>query len=261
MSDKVTAPRLRAMKERSEKIVCVTAYDAGFGRMADEAGVDVVLVGDSLGNVLLGYDTTLPVTLDQVAHHVAATRRGVSRALLVGDLPFGSYQSSVGQCVDSAVALMKAGAEAVKLEGPYYAEVAALAKAGIPVMGHLGMTPQSVNQFGGFKVQGRGSDGQLLRERARMLQEAGCFAIVLELAPGELATEVSRELAIPTIGIGAGPGCDGEIQVLHDVLGLSPGRLKHARPFVDGRGLLLSGLKDYVAAVRGGEFPGADNTF
>lgn len=261
MSDKVTAPRLRAMKERSEKIVCVTAYDVGFGRLADEAGVDLVLVGDSLGNVLLGYDTTLPVTLDQVAHHVAATRRGVSRAFLVGDLPFGSYQSSVEQCVNSSVALMKAGADGVKLEGPYYEEVAALVKAGIPVIGHLGMTPQSVNQFGGFRVQGRGEQGTALREQARMLQEAGCFAIVLELVPGTLASEISGELVVPTIGIGAGPGCDGEIQVLHDVLGLSPGRLKHARPFVDGHALFLSGLKDYVAAVRGGEFPGADNTF
>jgi 3-methyl-2-oxobutanoate hydroxymethyltransferase len=249
------------MKQRSEKIVCVTAYDAYFGRLMDEAGVDVVLVGDSLGNVLLGYDTTVPVTLEQMIHHVKAVRRGVSRSMLVADMPFGSYQSSVSQCVDSAVALMKAGAEAVKLEGEYYEEIVALTKAGIPVMGHLGMTPQSVNKFGGFKVQGKGVEGRSVIEAAKGLEEAGAFAMVLELIPGNLASDVTAEVGIPTIGIGAGPCCDGQIQVMHDILGLSNAEFKHARRFVQGENLLLDGLRRYTESVRSKSFPSEENTF
>lgn len=258
---KITAPRIVAMKPRSERIVCATAYDAWFGRLMDEAGVDLVLVGDSLGNVVLGYETTLPVTLEQLVHHTAATRRGISRAMLVADLPFGSYQASVGQAVDSAVALMRAGAEGVKLEGLYEDEVMAIVKAGIPVMGHLGMTPQSVNLFGGFKVQGTGAAGQGLLDAAKRLEDAGAFAIVLELIPADLASKVTAAVAIPTIGIGAGAGCDGQIQVMHDILGFGDTEFKHAKKFVDGKALLLDGLRQYTAAVRSGSFPTEENSF
>ncbi|HVT11340.1 MAG TPA: 3-methyl-2-oxobutanoate hydroxymethyltransferase [Fimbriimonadaceae bacterium] len=261
MPDKVTAPKLKAMKQRSEKIVCVTAYDAYFGRLMDEAGVDLVLVGDSLGNVLLGYETTVPVSLAAMIHHTAAVRPGVHRAMLVADMPFGSYQSSVAQCVDSAVALMKAGAEGVKLEGEYCDEIAALVKAGIPVLGHLGMTPQSVNVFGGPKVQGKGVAGKALIEAAKRLEEAGAFGIVLELIPGDLASDITAEIGIPTIGIGAGRCCDGQIQVMHDILGMSNTHFKHARRFVEGEELLLRGIRDYAAAVRSKDFPGDENTF
>lgn len=249
------------MKQRSEKIVCVTAYDAYFGRLVDEAGVDVVLVGDSLGNVLLGYETTVPVTLEAMVHHTAATRPGVTRAMLLADMPFGSYQSSIGQCVDSAVALMKAGAEGVKLEGAYYDEVAALVKAGIPVMGHLGMTPQSVNVFGGHKVQGKGTAGAGLIEAAKNLERAGAFSMVLELIPGGLASDITAEVTIPTIGIGAGPCCDGQIQVMHDILGLSNQSFKHAKRFVEGESMFLEGLKAYTASVRTRSFPTEENSF
>jgi 3-methyl-2-oxobutanoate hydroxymethyltransferase len=261
MPEKVTAPKLKAMKQRSEKIVCVTAYDAYFGRLMDEAGVDLVLVGDSLGNVLLGYETTVPVTLAQMAYHTAAVRRGVKRALLVTDMPFGSYQSSIAQCVDSAVMLMKEGAEAVKLEGDYYDEIAALTKAGIPAMGHLGMTPQSVNKFGGFKVQGKGAAGREVIDSAKRLEDAGAFSIVLELIPGDLASDVTAEIGIPTIGIGAGPCCDGQIQVMHDLLGLSSERFKHAKRFVEGELIFSEGLKKYKDSVRGKTFPSEENTF
>ncbi|MFI5385371.1 MAG: 3-methyl-2-oxobutanoate hydroxymethyltransferase [Fimbriimonadales bacterium] len=261
MSEKVTAPKVKAMKQRSEKIVCATAYDAYFGRLMDEAGVDVVLVGDSLGNVLLGYETTLPVTLEQMVHHTAATRQGVRRAMFLADMPFGSYQSSIAQCVDSAVALMKAGAEGVKLEGEYCDEIGALFRAGIPVMGHLGMTPQSVNKFGGPKVQGKGAQGNTIIEAAKRLEDAGAFSIVLELIPGDLAADVTAAVGIPTIGIGAGPCCDGQIQVMHDILGLSSQDFKHARRFVEGERILLEGLKQYTVAVRGKSFPAEENTF
>jgi len=261
MPVKVTVPQLRSMKLRSEKIVCVTAYDAYFGRLTDEAGVDLVLVGDSLGNVLLGYETTIPVSLETMIHHTAATRRGVKRAMLVADMPFGSYQSSISQCVDSAVALMKAGAEGVKLEGEFFDEVAALVKAGIPVMGHLGMTPQSVNKFGGHKVQGKGAAGRNVVEAAKRLEEAGVFSIVLELVPAELASDVTAEVGIPTIGIGAGQCCDGQVQVMHDLLGLSNQQFKHAKRFLDGERLMLEGLKEYAASVRNVSFPAKEHSF
>jgi len=261
MPDKVNAPKLIAMKQRSEPIVCVTAYDAYFGRLMDEAGVDLVLVGDSLGNVLLGYETTIPVGLEVMVHHTAATRRGVKRAMLVADMPFGSYQSAVAQCVDSATALMKVGAEGVKLEGEYFDEIAALVKAGIPVMGHLGMTPQSVNKFGGPRVQGKGSAGKGLIEAAKKLEDAGACSMVLELIPADLASEITMAVGIPTIGIGAGPCCDGQIQVMHDVLGLGNQEFKHAKRFVEGEIMCLDGIKQYTAAVRGKTFPSSEHSF
>ncbi len=261
MSEKVTARGIVAKKARGERIVCITAYDSAFGRLADEAGVDVILVGDSVGNVMLGYESTLRVTLDQMVHHTKATRAGVKRALLVADLPFGSYQSSVAQAVDSAVELVQAGAEAVKLEGSYSEAIMAIRRAGIPVMGHVGMTPQSLNEFGGFRVQGRGDQADAVKQEAMKVDEAGAFAIVLELMPRGLAGQITAMVRAATIGIGAGIQCDGEIQVLHDVLGLSDSNLKHAKVYVSGANLVKNALTEYAAEVRAGSFPTEDHSF
>jgi 3-methyl-2-oxobutanoate hydroxymethyltransferase len=261
MPKKVTAPAIREMKSRGERIVCVTAYDAYFGRLADESGADLVLVGDSLGNVVLGYATTVPVTLEDMIHHTKAASRGVKRALLVADLPFGSYQASVEQAVNSSVALMKAGAEAVKLEGSYTEAIQAISKAGIPVMGHLGLTPQSVHKFGGFKLQGKGSAGSSIVADAGAIAGAGVFSMVLEVIPAELAAEITAAVDVPTIGIGAGPGCDGQIQVFHDILGLSSETFRHAKQFVDAQELISRGLKGYADEVRAGTFPAAEHSF
>lgn len=259
MSEKRTAPSIRAMKGQS-RIVCLTAYDVMSAEMADSAGVDVVLVGDSLGNVIQGQDTTIPVTLEDVGYHVRAVRRGLRYALLAADLPFGSYQSSVSQAVDSAVYLMKQGAEAVKLEGDYPEAVQAMVKAGIPVMGHVGFTPQSVHGFGGFKVQGR-DGGDSILSAAKRLDSAGVFGIVLELMPSELSRTVTEALDCPTVGIGAGPHCDGEIQVWHDVLGLSAKNFKHSKKYVDGRQAFIEGLSCYCDEVRKHQFPSEENSF
>lgn len=259
MSDKVTAPRIRAMKGR-ERIVSITAYDAPMAKLADESGVDFILVGDSVGDVILGYSTTLPVTLEEMLHHVRAVRRGVSRALLVADLPFGTYQPSVEIAMESAVAMMKAGAEAVKVEGASDC-IGPMVRAGIPVMAHVGLTPQSVFAFGGHKVQGKGEDADAVLAAAQNVQEQGAFAVVLELVPAALAARITKCLDIPTIGIGAGIQCDGQIQVMNDVLGLSEKTFKHAKAFVDSRGLAKKGLADYVAEVRAGSFPEERNSF
>jgi len=249
------------MRARGERIVCVTAYDATFGAMADEAGVDVILVGDSLGNVVLGYETTIPVSLEAMLHHTRACRNGVSRGLLVADLPFGTYNVSTQQAMESAIALMKAGADAVKLEGDYPEAIAEMVRAGIPVMGHLGLTPQSIKRFGGFRVQGKGDDGEHVLAQARALEEAGVFAIVLELIPAGLSVAITAAIEAPTIGIGAGPGCSGQIQVLHDVLGFSPRSLRHAKSYVSGRELLVEALKQYGAEVRDSAFPDQEHSF
>ena len=260
MSDKLTAPKIRAMREKGQRIVCLTAYDAAFGAMADQAGVDLVLVGDSVGNVMLGYPSTVPVTLDEMLHHTRATSRGVRRALLIADLPFGTYQASVEQAVTSAVALMKAGAEGVKLEGAYAEQISAIERAGIPVMGHIGFTPQSVHRFGGHRVQGK-KDGDALIEEAKAIEAAGAFAIVVELVPAELAKRVTEALTIPTIGIGAGVGCSGQVQVLHDALGLTTQNYRHAHAYVDGYRCMVGGIERYVQEVRDGDFPREENSF
>jgi 3-methyl-2-oxobutanoate hydroxymethyltransferase len=246
------------MKAAGEKIACVTAYDVNSAEIAEAAGVDLVLVGDSVGNVLLGYESTVPVELWEMQHHVRAVARVCRRPLLVGDLPFGSYHEGPEQAVRSSVALMKAGAEAVKLEGDYTAEVQAIVRAGIPCMGHLGFTPQSVHAFGGHRVQGKGEAGDKVLDQARRLQDSGVFAIVLELVPEELATRITQELQVPTVGIGAGPGCDGQIQVYHDVLGLSGQRFRHAKRYVEGRSTFEKGLSEYVQDVKNDKFrPGS----
>ncbi|MGE0001406.1 MAG: 3-methyl-2-oxobutanoate hydroxymethyltransferase [Fimbriimonadaceae bacterium] len=260
MSVKVTVRTIAKKHADGERLVCVTAYDVLSGSLAEAAGVDVVLVGDSLGNVILGHETTHGVELEDVVYHTHAVANGVKTALLVADMPFGSYQSSVPSAVDAAVELVRAGAEAVKLEGTYTDEIAAIVRAGIPVMGHVGMTPQSVLAFGGHVVQGRGNDGDTILAAARRIYEAGAFAIVLELVPAVLAARITKELSIPTIGIGAGPECSGEIQVFHDVLGLSETVYRHTRAFVAGRGLLEAGLREYVQSVRDRKFPAEENS-
>ncbi|MBX3097558.1 MAG: 3-methyl-2-oxobutanoate hydroxymethyltransferase [Fimbriimonadaceae bacterium] len=250
MASRMTAPRIRAMKEEKTPIVCVTAYDALGGRLAESANVDLVLVGDSLGNVIMGQATTLGVTLPVMQHHVRCVATSCKTPLLVADMPFGSYGGQPGIAFDNAVELMRSGAQAVKLEGWYITEIGMMVRAGIPTMGHVGFTPQSVHVFGGHRVQGKGDDGDAIVDQAKAIQDAGAFAIVLELMPPELAQRITKELTIPTIGIGAGPHCDGQIQVFHDVLGLTPHHFKHAERYIEGESLFESALKQYCQAVR-----------
>jgi 3-methyl-2-oxobutanoate hydroxymethyltransferase len=255
------------MKRRGEKVVCLTAYDYLFAKLVDEAGVDVVLVGDSLGQVVLGYDSTLPVTLDEMIHHARAVRRGVQHALLVIDLPFLTFQVSPEETLRNAGRVLKeTGAEAVKLEGgdeEAGRHVRALVRAGIPVMGHIGLTPQSVHALGGYRVQGRDQENaDRMRQEALRLEDAGCFSIVLELIPNSLSADISRSLPIPTIGIGAGAAADRQVLVLYDMLGLNDAfRPRFLKQFAQVADEVRSGLSDYVSAVRGGTYPDADHSF
>jgi len=236
----------------------VTAYDFPSARLADDAGVDVVLVGDSLAMTMLGHESTLAVTMDEMLVFTRAVRRGLRRALLVADMPFGSYQASDAAGVENAVRFIKeSGAEAVKLEGARVSLVERLVEAEIPVMGHLGLTPQAVNRMGGYKVQAKTHEAiARLREEAQRLARAGCFAIVLEGIPREVAGELTAELDVPTIGIGAGPGCDGQILVWHDLLGLGQSApAKFVRHYLRGGELMGAALEHYVADVRAGVFP------
>ena len=264
-TDKVYTGTLWAMKARGERICALTAYDYPTARILDEAGVDVVLVGDSLGNVVLGHETTLSVTREDMVRHTEAVARGVKRALVVADMPFLSYQPSADEAVRNAGRLLQSGAQAVKLEGGrhYAATVERMVAAGIPVMGHLGYTPQSVHVFGSHVIQGRTEEEVSdLAENVRALQEAGCFSIVLECIPAGLAAGITRELRIPTIGIGAGPDCDGQVLVLHDMLGLTFGpKLKHARVYADVREQISRAVSSYVADVREGGFPRPEESF
>lgn len=262
-----TVRRFLEMKERGEKIVALTAYDVVFARILEEAGVDIILVGDSLGQVVLGYDSTLPVTLDEMIHHASAVRRGAPGSFVVLDMPFLTFQISREEAVRNAGRVLKeTGVQAVKLEGgdPRIIEtVEALVATGIPVMGHLGLTPQSVHALGGYRVQGRDQAAaeRLVRE-ARALEEAGAFAIVLELLPMELATDVSRGLTIPTIGIGAGAGCDGQVLVLYDALGLNPGfRPRFLKRFASLHEAALEGVRTYSREVREGAYPDEEHSF
>jgi 3-methyl-2-oxobutanoate hydroxymethyltransferase len=262
---KITVPELlqrksSAANSATKKITCLTAYDYPTARIVDEAGVDVVLVGDSLAMVMLGYDSTLPLTIEESLHHTKAARRGVHRALLVADMPYGTYHGDIHESVKNGMRFVKeAGAEAVKIEGGERRMelIARLTEAEIPVMGHVGLTPQSVNAMGGYRVQGKtpGTADQLLRD-ARAVEAAGAFAIVLEGIPRELAAEITREVRIPTIGIGAGPDCDGQILVLHDLLGLTfnePPRF--ARRYANLGETISQAVKEYCADVTEGTFP------
>lgn len=261
MADRVTAPMFRSMKTDGRRIVVVTAYDACTASLAEAAGVDAILVGDSVGNVALGMPTTLQMSLEAMVHHTAAAARGATRCLIIADMPFGSYQASDAHAVESAVALIKAGAEAVKVEGAYDDRVRAILRAGIPVMGHLGLTPQSIHAFGGHKVQGKGESADAIRRAAKALDDAGVFGMVLELVPGQLALEITQQVSCPTIGIGAGKGCDGQVQVFHDVVGLTRRIYKHAHAYCQGWEVFQGALEEYASSVRTGDFPGPENTF
>jgi 3-methyl-2-oxobutanoate hydroxymethyltransferase len=261
MSDKVTAPSLKRMRDAGEKIVCLTAYDFPSALIADEAGVDVILVGDSLGNVIQGHETTIPVELEDICYHVRCVRRGCKRAMLVADLPFGSYNISTEQAIESSIELMKSGADAVKLEGDYADAIKGIVKAGIPVMGHVGFTPQSIHNFGGARVQGRGKDAETILSNAQSVESAGAFGIVLELIPADLAKHITDGLGILTIGIGAGQQCSGEIQVWHDILGLTTKQHKHTKFYMNSREEMLKAVNAYTRDVRSGSFPGPENSF
>jgi len=265
---KVTVPDLRARKANAsgEKIAMVTAYDFTMARLVDEAGVDMVLVGDSLGMVVQGLTTTIPVTLEEMAYHCRAVARGLARAHLVGDLPFMSYQVSPAQAVESAGKLMKEGAcESIKLEGGQEVaeHVHRIVRAGVPVVGHVGLTPQSVHALGGFKVQGRGASGaEKVMADALALEQAGAFAIVLEAIPPDVAAEVTAMLSVPTIGIGAGAACDGQVLVCTDLLGLARGHQpKFAKRFAELGDAAVDAVSQYVNEVRAGTFPAATHAY
>lgn len=262
MPQTATIRTVQQMKEDGRKIVAITAYDYSMALWIDQAGVDIVLVGDSLGSTMLGYESTIPVEMSDMIRAVQAVRRAIKGALLIADMPFGSYGADVWESVQNATAMMKAGADGVKVEGAAcIAAIQAMVDIGIPVMGHLGFTPQSVHRLGGHKVQGRGEDGQRLLRSAQALQDAGCFSIVLELVPSQLANEASKALAIPTIGIGAGPDCDGQIQVVHDIVGLTPTQYKHARRFAELGEALKNAVQEYAEEARNGTFPSEDESF
>ncbi|GHB25997.1 3-methyl-2-oxobutanoate hydroxymethyltransferase [Streptomyces xanthochromogenes] len=262
---RITVHDIAAAKARGEKWPMLTAYDAMTASVFDEAGIPVLLVGDSMGNCHLGYETTVPVTLDEITMLSAAVVRGTSRALVVADLPFGSYQEGPVQALRTAMRLVKdAGVGAVKLEGGErsHEQIRLLVDSGIPVMGHIGLTPQSVNTLG-YRVQGRGDEAahQLLRD-AKAVQDAGAFAIVLELIPGELATEVTRSLHIPTVGIGAGVDCDAQVLVYTDMVGLTPGRTpRFTKQYMNLRESLGNAAKAFAGEVVGGSFPAEEHTF
>jgi 3-methyl-2-oxobutanoate hydroxymethyltransferase len=265
-TQKVTIQTLRQMKERGEKIAMLTAYDATFARLLDDAGTDVLLVGDSLGMVVQGHATTLPVTLDEIAYHCRAVVRGAKRAHVVGDMPFMSYQASHEQGVTNAGKLMKdGGCHSVKLEGgAVHAElVHRLVTAGIPVMGHIGLTPQSYHQLGGFKVQGRDIGGrERLLSDARTLEEAGAYSIVLEAIPADIAREITASVSIPTIGIGAGTGCDGQVLVSYDALGMDESfKPRFVRRYETLGARIKESIAHYVADVRAGAFPSDAESF
>ena len=262
---RITLTELGALRAKGEKLVMLTCYDASFAALCDEAGVELLLVGDSLGMVVQGHDTTLPVTMDDVAYHTACVARGSKRGLVIADMPFGSYQASKEQALVNAARLMAAGAQMVKLEGgrPMLETVRFLVERGIPVCGHVGLTPQAVHQLGGFRVQGKTADAaRVLLEDAKGLQDAGAAMLVLEAIPSALAAQTTQALAIPTIGIGAGAACSGQVLVLHDMLDLYPGRkAKFVRNFMAGADGVRSALRRYVEAVKSGEFPGPEHSF
>ncbi|PCJ93734.1 MAG: 3-methyl-2-oxobutanoate hydroxymethyltransferase [Porticoccaceae bacterium] len=259
----VTINTLNALKEKGTKFPVITAYDASFSRLVEHAGIEVVLVGDSLGNVIQGHSSTVPVSMDDMIYHVQAVCRGNNKSLIIADLPFMAYATEE-QTMENAALLMQAGAHMVKLEGGAWLEesVLMLSERGIPVCGHLGLTPQSVNKFGGYKVQGRTSEAaeQMIQD-ALLLEQAGIDILVLECVPTPLASKIARELDIPVIGIGAGPDTDAQVLVIYDILGLSPHQPKFAKNFLQDTGNIESALKTYADEVRSGAFPTTEHGF
>jgi 3-methyl-2-oxobutanoate hydroxymethyltransferase len=264
--EKVSAPSLRASKQRGERLVCLTAYDYPSARILDEAGIDIVLVGDSLGNVVLGYGNTVPVTLDEIMIHLRAVRRAIQRALLVADMPYGSFHTGADDAVRNALRLVKeGGAEAVKLEGgrKRLPLIKRLVDEEIAVMGHIGLTPQSINKLGAYRVQGKTAEAaRELLDDALALEEAGAFAIVLEVVPREIAKLITESVSIPTIGIGAGADCDIQVLVLHDMLGLSFGKLaRFVRPYANLNQTITDAVSRYADDVRSGNYPSATESY
>ncbi len=263
---KNTVSTFREQKAKGEKISMLTAYDYSTAKLMDEAGINGILVGDSLGMVVLGYEDTLPVTMEDMIHHTAAVCRGAKNTLVVGDMPFMSYQVSVEEAVYNAGRLMKEGrCQAVKLEGgaSVCPQIRAITNASIPVMAHIGLTPQSINAFGGFKVQGKSEEAaKKLLEDAKAIEEAGAFAVVLECVPAKLAELISKSISIPTIGIGAGAGCDGQILVYQDMLGLfSDFTPKFVKKYANVGEMMTQAFRDYIADVQEGSFPAPEHTF
>jgi 3-methyl-2-oxobutanoate hydroxymethyltransferase len=257
---KVTTLSLQKMKGNGEKISMLTAYDYSFAGIFDAAGIDVILVGDSASNVMAGHETTLPITLDQIIYHASSVIRGINRSLVVVDLPFGSYQSNSKEALSSAIRIMKeTGAHAVKLEGgeEVLESIKRIVAAGVPVMGHLGLTPQSIYKFGTYTVRAREqAEAEKLKKDALLLQEVGCFAIVLEKIPAELAKEVTVSLSIPTIGIGAGHGCDGQVLVMHDMLGINTEfKPRFLRKYLNLHEQITGAVHQYISDVKSGDFP------
>lgn len=264
--EKVSAPSLRASKERGERLVCLTAYDYPSARVLDEGGIDVILVGDTLGNVVLGYGNTVPVTVDEMLIHVKAVRRAVQRALLVADMPYGSYHVGADEAVRNALRLVKeGGAEAVKLEGgrKRVPLVKRLVDEEVAVMGHIGLTPQSINKLGAYRVQGKTAvTAQELIDDAHALEDAGAFAIVLEVVPREIAKIITESISIPTVGIGAGVHCDIQVLVFHDMLGFSFGKqARFVRPYANLRETITSAVSRYAEDVRNGTYPSDDESY
>ncbi|MGH8104093.1 MAG: 3-methyl-2-oxobutanoate hydroxymethyltransferase [bacterium] len=263
--EKVTPMALFKMKEGAQKVTCLTAYDYPTALLLDEAGIDLVLVGDSLGSVIQGHDTTLPVSMDDMLYHTRAVARGVKRALVIGDMPFGSFQPSVENAVRNATDFLKAGANAVKIEGgmEVLPAVEAAVSFGIPVQAHVGLTPMKINAMGGYKAQGRTeAAAKRIFKEAQLLQDAGAFSVVLESIPWKLAQVITEELKIPTIGIGSGPHCDGQVLVWHDAMGLLPGpHPRHVKEFFEGWKVLHEAVGKFIEEVRGGRFPEEKHSF
>ncbi|HAU66986.1 MAG: 3-methyl-2-oxobutanoate hydroxymethyltransferase [Arenicella sp.] len=260
----VTITQLKKMKDEGDKITWLTAYDYSFAHLVDSAGVDAILVGDSLGMVIQGHSTPVPVTVEDTCYHIECVVRGSSNSLIVGDMPFGSYQLSKEQAYANATKLMQAGAHVVKLEGGELQEetIQFLTQRGIAVCAHIGLTPQSVHALGGFKVQGRGDAAKLLFEDAKRVEAAGAFAVVLEAVPSSLASDITAALDIPTIGIGAGIDCDGQVLVLHDMLGIYPKKSpKFSKNYMQGADSVFAAVSNFVADVKAGEFPKPEHSF
>ena len=262
---RIRTHHLREMKERGERFAMLTAYDMYTAATFDEAGIEVLLVGDSASNNVLGNETSLPITVDELLPLTRAVARSTRRALVVGDLPFGSYQRSPEQAYDTAVRFMKeAGAHAVKLEGGHEMapQIELLSRGGIPVMAHIGFTPQSEHALGGYRVQGRGDNAQRILDDAKEVEAAGAFAVVMEMVPGDVAARITKELVIPTIGIGAGNQCDGQVLVWQDAFGLRTGRMaRFVKQYADVHGVLLDAARAYAEDVKAGTFPGPEHTF
>ncbi len=260
----VTVTTLKKMKDAGDKITWLTAYDYSFAHLVDDAGVDAILVGDSLGMVMQGHETPVPVTMEDSIYHTQCVARGSSNSMIVGDLPFGSYQVSKEQAYENAVRLMQAGAHTIKLEGGelQVETIKFLVERGIAVCAHIGLTPQSVHQLGGFKIQGRGAAAKQLLEDAIGVEQAGAFGVVLEAIPQDLAAEITERLSIPTIGIGAGPKCDGQVLVLQDMLGVYPKKSpKFSKNYMDSADTIKGAVQNYVSEVKAGTFPAAEHSF